>query len=1496
MRKLAFAVVIIALLLGYVNAQLIMSTIQFTSAFQEVSEGDGTVEIVITADMPVDDSITLTFTVGDITTDSSDYNISGTFNMTFANGITTNESIPIDIGDTLYEEDESFILMISKTGDTNDNLFRLGAFSSTVIVIKDNDTITVSITNATTMTVPETGSSQFRIPLTLDVMLQTGLTPNHGIIATATGNLTTPAGVGSDFDSVVVVDFVGMVLILEIKEDDLHELDEALLVTITSSSDRTLMGASSSIQIIILDDDPISLEFAPLPATPFLESDISGTIRILSNIYSQEPIVMSLSIADVTTDMNDYNITSPVSITLDPFSNSTELVIEFDDYLFEMPIESFNLTLGLQVPLQPGIQFGSLSIITVEIMDDEVITAEFTEMNYDAVEESEMVAVQVNISIPTVDTGSIPDPFNFTIQLADGSATIAGADYVVSSVNVSMTISSSTVINVTIPFSDDDVLENNETIGISLTTGPDRVVTGADSNITINNNDSIILNFRETIYSVMEGELTELTLNVTDGQSDIDFGVELSFQPITANVSDYSSPTTMVTFSSGSTCQSLMFQTVVDNVFELNETVSVVVLSTTPANVVQIGNAPATIIIEDDEVMSIKFEPQGYSYTEDVGNATLLINITLPADGLQVSQAINLTVSSDNGTTQGAADFMAPMMLAIENLGMPVAVGNETFVELQLMITLADDDILEATEMFTVTLGSDNPRILFDVDTAMINITNDDAIEVKFNETSISVNEEDVNTTVTVFLVASAMAAFEYNITIEATDITTSMDDRSLPATVMTILPGTTVLEIPLTILHDLIFENDEVFSLNITETSHPNVTIGGNNQVIITIRDNEMISITVDGNFTFEEGDDTNTTRYVTASSNIPDIAPGVTIPIQWIITPFNGPTGLDSDDYFITQDLIMELDQTNSSQTELMLAINIVGDQLLESDEIILVEINSTHPRVNITMNSARATVLNDDALEINFNVTSAVVDESQGNYSIVLIANGTSEYPYTVVFQYTDISTDSNDYIEVTEVEFLQNTAETEFQLNISDYLFEDIEEILQINFTLRDPTNLFVGADSTLQITIRDDEVITAEFSQASYMANEDSTEAILRISFQLPNQGLGINISYGLEITDGTAISPDDYDSSQNSVLLQPTTSASATLDVIVPIVPDTILERDQDFTAALNSTNERLMIAVLSSATVTITDDDILLVNFQVLATNLTETVGLVTILVGANTTSEFPYNITTNVTDLTTSQDDYIVDGNSSIIKFNVNSTYTSIVFAAYNDEVYEDTLEEVLLSMIETSTPEVLIGDMSQVKITIIDDEMVSVQYNASSYALMEGAGSSVLGLQATLPSGGSEVPIVVANSPMDITARETIDYTQASNMSTFPANMSFSELVYNLINDSIPEEDEVFGVTIVPVSPRVTIDVQVANVTIVNDDACPCLNGGECIFFPINDTLRCACTAEYVGQTCQTRVAEPFEEISAPIVAGVTAGVVGIAIIAIAVVFLVIILCVV
>ena len=109
------------------------------------------------------------------------------------------------------------------------------------------------------------------------------------------------------------------------------------------------------------------------------------------------------------------------------------------------------------------------------------------------------------------------------------------------------------------------------------------------------------------------------------------------------------------------------------------------------------------------------------------------------------------------------------------------------------------------------------------------------------------------------------------------------------------------------------------------------------------------------------------------------------------------------------------------------------------------------------------------------------------------------------------------------------------------------------------------------------------------------------------------------------------------------------------------------------------------------------------------------------------------------------TDPSDYNVSAYQLTPTFTAGTSMVNVTVQITNDNIFEGT-QSLQLSLESTSAPQVVFGAYNQTTVNIMDDEMITVSFSDHYFSAMESAGEVVVGVNASLPSGGSEVSFSV------------------------------------------------------------------------------------------------------------------------------------------------------
>ena len=121
------------------------------------------------------------------------------------------------------------------------------------------------------------------------------------------------------------------------------------------------------------------------------------------------------------------------------------------------------------------------------------------------------------------------------------------------------------------------------------------------------------------------------------------------------------------------------------------------------------------------------------------------------------------------------------------------------------------------------------------------------------------------------------------------------------------------------------------------------------------------------------------------------------------------------------------------------------------------------------------------------------------------------------------FTCYSADLGDhnFTEVIEMQFPAGKTSASVVIAIDDDVYEETESFqVAINSTSDD--DVLIGINNEITVNIEDDEMMTVFFQEDSYSFSERDGEAVVTVYADLPSGGLAVNITLGVNITNGTA--------------------------------------------------------------------------------------------------------------------------------------------------------------------------------------------------------------------------------------------------------------------------------------------------------------------------------------------------------------------------------------
>lgn len=553
-----------------------------------VNEGNsGDTQATLTVSLAALSGLDVTFdlmTIDGTAKAGSDYRAFAAKSLVIPAGTRT-KTVNVDIiGDSLDEQDETFSLTLANVAGAT-----TGKVQGTVTVANDDGAPTLAI-NDVKASEGNSGITNFTFTVTL--ASASGKTVNVNY-ATANGTATA----GSDYTSTsgtltFAPGSTRQIIIIAVNGDELNELEENFFVNLTNPVNATITRAQG--QGIVVNDDAIPLvQFSQGSLTVTEGGTATVTISRVNN--SSGAVSVQFISNGATASNRDFNDASAMLFFANGETSKTVTVTINEDNEVE---GEETITLLLSNPV--GADLG-LAAATLTIKDNDVAQPGRLQLSAPSynVGEGEGRAV---ITVTREGGSNVPVTVNY--MTSDGTA-IAGSDYREISGTLSFAVGV-TSQSITIPIFDDNLLEGDENIIVTLTsaTGGATLGTNSRAQLVVKDNDVAEpgqFQFSAATYNIEEN-LGSVTVSVTrTGGSNVAAAVNYSIMDGTARTgSDFAGNTGTLNFPAGVTSQSFTISINDDNALEGDETIAVLLSGAT--NGAAIAQAQAQIVIIDNEL------------------------------------------------------------------------------------------------------------------------------------------------------------------------------------------------------------------------------------------------------------------------------------------------------------------------------------------------------------------------------------------------------------------------------------------------------------------------------------------------------------------------------------------------------------------------------------------------------------------------------------------------------------------------------------------------------------------------------------------------------------------------------------------------------------------------------------------------------------------------------------------------------------------------------
>ncbi len=820
----------------------------------------------------------------------------------------------------------------------------------------------------------------------------------------------------------------------------------------------------------------------------------------------------------------------------------------------------------------------------------------------------------------------------------------------------------------------------------------------------------------------------------------------------------------------------------------------------------------------------IQFAQSTYSVAESAGTVTLVATRTGGSTG-----SASAYYRTADGTALAGQDY-APATNAVSWADGDAANKN-------IVITILNDAVVEPNETFTVAFFTNSAgSTLGAMSTATVTITDDDTPPpspgvIQFAQSNYSVGE----TAGTVTLVATRTGGSDGSVNgyyRTANGTATAGQDYTGTTNLVTWANGDSAPKnVVISILNDAVVEPTETFTVTFF-TTFGGATLGAQATTTVTITDDDTPppspGVIQFAQSNYSVGESAGTVTLVATRTD------GSSGSVNGYCRTANG-TAIAGQDYTATTNVVTWPDGDTAPKN---VVITILNDLFAEPTESFTVSFFTTFGGATLgAQATATVTITDDDTPP----PSPGVIQFAQSNYSV-----GEAAGTVTLVATRTDGSSGSvngyyrtangtavagQDYAATTNVVTWADgdTAPKNVVITIVNDVFAEPTESFTVSFfTTFGGASL--GAQATATVTITDDDTPppsagVIQFAQSNYSVGEAAGTVTLVAT---RTDGANGTVSGYYRTANGTAIAGLDYAAATNSVSWA---DGDATpKNVVITILNDSAVEPAETFTVTFFTTSGGVTLGAQATATVTITDDDtpppgpgvIQFAQSNYFVGEAAGTVTLVATRTGGSTSNVTAYYRTTDGT--ATAGQDYTATTNA-VNWGSFDTAPKNIVIPILNDSAVEP--DETFTVTFFTTTGGATLGVPATVTVTITDDDTAVpspgvIQLAQSIYSAGESAGTVTLVATRTDGANGT---VSAYYRTADGTATAGQDYIAATNSLTWAdGDTAPKDIVITILNDSVPETNESFYVSLFAPAGGATLGRASAVVNILDDDIPP------------------------------------------------------------------------
>ncbi|MEA5619228.1 Calx-beta domain-containing protein [Cronbergia sp. UHCC 0137] len=576
------------------------------------------------------------------------------------------------------------------------------------------------------------------------------------------------------------------------------------------------------------------------------------------------------------------------------------------------------------------------------------------------------------------------------------------------------------------------------------------------------------LGFETSIFSITSASATEgntITFTVTrtgDAQANQSVTVSTAINTgDTASTTDFTAKTEILTFATGETTKTFTVETIQDELFEADETFSVILSDASNESIISptAGAAKGTITNDDPApVFSIAYE-------QGIEGTPMTFTITRTGDA-QAEQSVTVSAAINEGDTASDTDFTAKT----ETLTFVTGETTKTFT-----VQTIQDELVEEDETYSVSLTDPtNGAIISPTAGATQALIIDDDSRSVFSIESASA-EEGTGITFTITRTRDDIANQSVNVSTAINEGDTASDtDFTAKTETLTFATGETTKTFTVQTTEDILFEADETFSVILTNASNEPIISPTASIAQGTITNDDPAPV-----FSIAPASATEGSIITFTVTRTGDAQANQSVTVSTAIN--TGDTASDTDFTAKTETLTFATGETTKT-----FIVQTTQDTLFEGNETFTVSLtNSTNgATISSTNDTALGTITDNDAAPI-FSIASASATEGNA-ITFTVTRTGDAQANQSVTVSTAIGTASANDFTQKTEtLTFATGETSKTFTVEtIQDSLLE-ADETFSVSLTNATNGAIISSTNATAVGTIINDDVDPAPQSTIQF---------------------------------------------------------------------------------------------------------------------------------------------------------------------------------------------------------------------------------------------------------------------------------------------------------------------------------------------------------------------------------------------------------------------------